>query len=315
MQRNVVQGAMAPAAAVAQDADAQIAQRVLNHVRGLESHASQLVGMEAVFSHAAQGMLHSHARIQFLHVLEGALSVRVGKEQWLVPQHHAILMPAGLTHDNRYFGPARVRSLYIAPELWRPEDLPACRLVAVSPLLRELTAAVLEMAHAMAEAGRAALLTALTVQEIQRQPALALRLPMPVDRRLRRVCETLLRDPGNRLPITHWTGMAGISQRTLTRLFPRETGLSYRAWRQQLLLLAALERLAAGRTVGSVALDLGYASASAFGAMFLRQVGVSPSVYAGYRTHGVLPGMDGPQASGHAPERHQAVKGRGRRNG
>ncbi|MGO3741154.1 AraC family transcriptional regulator [Kerstersia sp.] len=289
MQRKVVPEAVMAVASVALDADAQAAQRVLNHVRGLEGQASRLVGLEAVFSHAAQGMPHSHARIQFLQVLEGALSVRVGKEQWLVPQHHALLMPAGLTHDNRYFGPARVRSLYIAPELWGQAALPACRLLAVPPLLRELTAAVLDMAQAPPDEGRAALLSALTVHDIQRQPALALRLPMPVDRRLRRVCETLLRDPGSRLPMSHWTGLAGISQRTLTRLFPRETGLSYRAWRQQLLLLAALERLAAGRTVGAVALDLGYASASAFGAMFLRQVGVSPSAYAACRAGGAQP--------------------------
>ncbi|MCH4270431.1 AraC family transcriptional regulator [Kerstersia gyiorum] len=269
-----------PARLQAESADAQAAQRVLNHVRSLEDQSCLLVGVEAVFSHAAQGMQHSHARIQFLQVLEGALAVRVGTQQWLVPQHHALLLPAGLTHDNRYFGPARVRSLYIAPGLWQAGMPDGGRLVAVPPLLRELSAAVLAIPREPSADDRHALLMALTVREIQHQPGLALRLPMPADRRLQRMCETLLRDPGNRAPLAYWTRVSGLSQRTLTRLFPRETGLSYSAWRQQLLLLAALERLASGRTVGAVALDLGYASASAFGAMFLRQVGMTPSAYA-----------------------------------
>jgi AraC-like DNA-binding protein len=67
--------------------------------------------------------------------------------------------------------------------------------------------------------------------------------------------------------------------RTLARLFRRETGLSFAAWRQQLRLLRALERLAAGEPVTAVALDLGYSGPSAFVAMFRRALGVSPGRY------------------------------------
>jgi AraC-like DNA-binding protein len=58
-----------------------------------------------------------------------------------------------------------------------------------------------------------------------------------------------------------------------------QTGMSFGAWRQQLRLLRALERLAAGEAVSTLALELGYASPSAFIAMFKRALGVPPGRY------------------------------------
>jgi AraC-like DNA-binding protein len=55
--------------------------------------------------------------------------------------------------------------------------------------------------------------------------------------------------------------------------------MSFGAWRQQLRLLRALERLAAGEAVSTLALELGYASPSAFIAMFKRALGVPPGRY------------------------------------
>jgi AraC-like DNA-binding protein len=55
--------------------------------------------------------------------------------------------------------------------------------------------------------------------------------------------------------------------------------MSFATWRQQARLLESLRRLAAGEPVTKVALDCGYASASAFGAMFRRSLGVPPAAY------------------------------------
>jgi AraC-like DNA-binding protein len=44
-------------------------------------------------------------------------------------------------------------------------------------------------------------------------------------------------------------------------------------------LIAALEKLACGASVLEVALDLGYASPSAFATMFKRELGVPPSSF------------------------------------
>jgi AraC-like DNA-binding protein len=55
--------------------------------------------------------------------------------------------------------------------------------------------------------------------------------------------------------------------------------MSFAAWRQQLRLVQALSRLAAGESVTLVAQDLGYDSPSAFAAMFRRSLGCAPSRY------------------------------------
>lgn len=75
--------------------------------------------------------------------------------------------------------------------------------------------------------------------------------------------------------------MAGASARTLARIFREETGMTFGHWRQQIRLLAALERLAGGEAVTIVALECGYESPSSFIAMFRRALGVTPGKYFG----------------------------------
>ena len=55
--------------------------------------------------------------------------------------------------------------------------------------------------------------------------------------------------------------------------------MTFRKWRQQLRLLHAMQRLAAGEKVTAAALDAGYNSPSAFIAMFRKQLGTTPTRY------------------------------------
>ena len=55
--------------------------------------------------------------------------------------------------------------------------------------------------------------------------------------------------------------------------------MTFFEWRKQLRLLEAIDLLGQGKTVTSVALELGYNSPSAFIAMFRRSLGVCPGQY------------------------------------
>jgi AraC-like DNA-binding protein len=70
-----------------------------------------------------------------------------------------------------------------------------------------------------------------------------------------------------------------MSERTLTRLVLRETGMSFGRWRQQLHIIIALQRLSGGALVQRVAEDLGYESVSAFITMFKKALGKPPARY------------------------------------
>jgi AraC-like DNA-binding protein len=70
---------------------------------------------------------------------------------------------------------------------------------------------------------------------------------------------------------------AGASLRTLERCFVAETGASVGEWRRRVRLFHALRLLEGGAAVTTVALDVGYASTSAFSHAFARQFGQPPS--------------------------------------
>src|SRR3546814_638212 len=104
-------------------------------------------------------------------------------------------------------------------------------------------------------------------------------LPLRRDVRMRRIAEALLADPADTRALGDWAKAAAASERTLARLFVRETGMTFGAWRERLRLTAAVARLAEGQPVTSVAFDLGYQSPSAFIAMFRRCLGDTPGRY------------------------------------
>ncbi len=112
-----------------------------------------------------------------------------------------------------------------------------------------------------------------------RQPAQTLFLPMPREPRLARMAARMVATPDDNTDLDGWAARIGMSRRTLTRRFQAETGWTVGQWRQQMRLLAAMERLAAGHSVTAIALDLGYASVSSFIAVFRRYLGTTPRAY------------------------------------
>jgi AraC-like DNA-binding protein/quercetin dioxygenase-like cupin family protein len=228
---------------------------------------------------------HTHERAQLIFAAEGVMMVSTAEGSWAVPPQRAVWVPGGTVHEIRMAGDVAMRTLYVAPDA--AARLPAgVRVIAVSGLLRELILRACAAPVLYDEAGAHGRVMALILDEIAALPGVGLDLPMPRDRRLARICRALQADPGATRTLEDWAEDAGASARTLARLFVRETGLTFAAWRQQARLLAALARLATGQPVTEVALDLGYESPSAFAAMFRRALGAPPSRYLA-RTAGV----------------------------
>lgn len=87
----------------------------------------------------------------------------------------------------------------------------------------------------------------------------------------------------------------GASERTLSRLFHAETGMSFPQWRTQLRIHHALLLLADGVSVLETATACGWANPSAFIDIFSALVGQTPGRYqrslADARRTGSRPGM------------------------
>ncbi|HJQ55915.1 MAG TPA: helix-turn-helix transcriptional regulator [Vineibacter sp.] len=221
---------------------------------------------------------HTHERAQLIFAARGVMTIATPQGTWVVPPQRALWMPAGTVHEIRMAGAVSMRTLYVRGDASGP--LPAAvRVIAISPLLRELILRACALPVLYDQAGADGRVMMLILDEIAALPSLALDLPMPRDPRLQAVCRALHADPGDPRTLQAWARDAGASTRTLARLFIRDTGLSFADWRQQARLLAALARLAEGQAITRIALDLGYDSPSAFAAMFKRALGAPPSRY------------------------------------
>jgi AraC-like DNA-binding protein len=155
------------------------------------------------------------------------------------------------------------------------------RVVRISGLLREavLRAATWTQQAQLDEAQQR--VCTVILDELAVAPPEQLDLPLPANKRLRKIAQAIEADPADPRSLEEWAQWAAIAPRTLTRNFAAETGMPFSTWRQRARLIRSLEMLAAGYAVTTIAIELGYDSLSAFIAMFKRELGVTPSKYLG----------------------------------
>lgn len=244
----------------------------------IESAGGDVVATASDFPDGHRVAPHRHSRAQLLHALSGVVMVSTHEGRWMVPPDHAMWIPSGVEHWVEMLGEVRMRSAYVSPGAG--EDLPeTLRVLSMTELMRSLIVEAVEIGSADGAGAREAAIMQLVLHEIGRLEERPFALPFPADARLARLCRRFLREPTPHATINDWAHEAGMSRRSFTRAFLRETGLSLSVWRRQATLFAALPRLAEGEPVTRVALDLGYDSVPAFTTMFRRMLGQSPRGY------------------------------------
>ena len=221
---------------------------------------------------------HAHGKHQLLHALQGVMVVHADAGQWIVPPSRGLWMPAGMTHSLRCIGEVQMRSLFVQRDA-APRLFDSCQVVGVSPLLRELIRAAVDIVPPSPPGSRDARLLRLLLDELHALPVLPLHLPMPTDPRVLAICRRLQLRPDDTSTLADWAAQAAIDGKTIQRLFAAQTGMTFGRWRQQARLLRALELLAGGDKVIDVALALGYDSPSAFATMFRKHFGQTPSQF------------------------------------
>jgi AraC-like DNA-binding protein len=220
---------------------------------------------------------HSHDWHQLLYACTGAMTVSAGQRSWMIPPGKAVLIPAHCSHSIRMWGDVAMRSLYF-PETVQSAALAGtdCRVISVTPLLREIILRVTELAGLDSRSPSEANLMATLLDEIDSPPVEPLSLLLPHDTRARRVAEHILTEPAGDETLQSLSRRYGASARTLERLFRDETGMSFGLWRQKVRLLQSIRVLAAGGSVTDAALECGYGSVSAFIVAFKHTFGCTP---------------------------------------
>jgi AraC-like DNA-binding protein len=205
--------------------------------------------------------------------------VDAGDECWMVARPNALWIPAGTEHAVLVRGATWLRSVYFDPQdcaiRW-PTPTLVSTAGFIGELLEHLVTAPLGDARQHAEL--------LAVELLCPVGATPLRVPLPTDERARTIADALHADPADPRTLAQWGRVVGASGRTLARVFERETGLGFAAWRTQLRIAHAARLLATGEPVGRAAHDVGYSTPSSFVAAFRRVVGVTPAAYRASRT-------------------------------
>jgi AraC-like DNA-binding protein len=240
--------------------------------------ALPIIPLAMQVSRAGCAAPHAHPRGQLIFASNGVMRVVCRRDIWVVPPSQAVWVPPAIEHEVYFPGDVSLRNLFVDPSVTAglPED---CTVIKVSPLLRELILKAVFVGENYTPESPGYRLMTVILDEMSQAEETPLHLPMARDERLLRVMEALLNNPGDKRELDDLAIIAGASSRTLSRLFVRETGLTFGAWRKRLVLQEAVDRLGKGENVTQVAFDSGYRSLSAFIEMFRQSLGVSPGLY------------------------------------
>lgn len=225
-------------------------------------------------------VLHDHGEAQLIFAASGTLQVYTATGRWLVPPQLAVWVPARMPHRVEVISDVEHRMIYWHPAALRAW-LPAASLdrafaLKVTPLLREL----IPVAFADdATAEKTELVVRLILHELTEVPDAPTFLPLPTSAIGRRVADLALADAQGRLDIGDLASRAATSVRTVSRLFPAETGLTYKTWRQRARIVLAIDRMSAGGTISQVAAQAGFAGTAAFCYAFRQVTRMTPTAF------------------------------------
>ncbi len=224
-----------------------------------------------------QGPWHSHRRAQLVYASQGIITVSISSGRWVVPPQRAVWILPNTLHTVSSSQPFWLHTLYAEQDsIILPTD---CGVVSVSPLVQQLLVAAADFGMDYPTNGKEKRLLRTLIDWLPLIPTAPLYLPQPQDIRLKKMTTALEENITTQISLDKISQTYGLTERTAARLFMKETGLTFGQWRQQLRLLCALQKLAHGEKVTSVAFDVGYQDVSSFINLFKKAFGTTPGQY------------------------------------
>lgn len=221
--------------------------------------------------------LHAHESDQLVYASQGVMEVRSGQNIWTIPPCFCLWIPARTVHEISMASHVSMRTLYLRPALTRVAA--ACCVLHIGPLMRELIVEIVRVGRLRYRNRIESALCDLLVAELQRANPVPTVVALPRDPRAFEIARIVLGDPALRLPLGSMCTSAGVSVRTLERIFLREVGIDFEAWRRQVRLMRGIELLVQGHSVKEVAFQVGYQQPSAFLALFKATFATTPKAW------------------------------------
>lgn len=219
---------------------------------------------------------HVHEQAQLIFTVSGTIQVTTDMGRWLVPPQLAVWAPTNAAHSVEVVSNAESWSVFYdaqAYRSWAPRSLPNRPFaVRMTPILRELLRGLFGTSP---ESEKANLMVRLILHELIEYTDSPIFLPLPASDLGRRIVNLAMADPMCSLNLSQLAEAAATSPRTVSRIFPDETGLTFKLWRQRARIFTAIERLAAGADITEAAAYAGFASINTFAYSFREVTGTS----------------------------------------
>lgn len=224
--------------------------------------------------------IHAHDEAQLTFAASGMVQVHTAEGVWLVPPQLAAWVPARIPHRLEILTDADLWMVHwrsTAVQAWAPSaSLQRPFALRVTPLLHTLLTSVATVDHA---SDKAELLVRLMLHELTAMPDAPTFLPLPTSPVGRRMADLALGDHRGLMDLDELASRAATSVRTASRVFPLETGMTFRAWRQRARIVRTMGQLARGKAVAQVADEAGFASTAAFSCAFRQVTAMTPTAF------------------------------------
>lgn len=221
---------------------------------------------------------HAHGSDQLIYGISGLMEVSSGQSVWLIPPHFALWIPARTRHRIHMSGPVSMRTLYLRRGLTARSNS-RCAVLHVTPLLRELIVETVRVRQLRVRNRYECALCDLLIAQLQTASPMPTYVTLPREARALAVAQAILRNPAGSKTMAALCAEAGVSVRTIERIFLKELGINFEAWRIQVRLTKAVELLVSGCSIKEASHMVGYRQSSAFVEMFRRIFGTTPKAW------------------------------------
>lgn len=222
---------------------------------------------------------HCHTdHAQILYAPSGCMTLLTRNCQIILPPQKILYIPAGLEHRVTFRNVVAYRSIYLSIRKTELVDL-GLQVRIVSPLLAQVIERICWWEWIGEPTTQQQHILQVFWDEFYEAQEVDHELRIPSDYRLQSFMHQFMLEKSVPPFLHEFAKQVGASQKTITRIFKRETDMSYQAWRQQWRIYRAIELLAEKTTLSEVSDQLNFSSDSAFIEFFKNHRGTTPAKY------------------------------------
>ncbi len=178
---------------------------------------------------------HAHGSDQLIYAVRGVMEVSSGRNVWFIPPQFALWIPALTYHRIHMPEAVSMRTLYLRTSLAARAETD-CAVLHVNTLLRELILEIVKVGELRVRDGYHCGLSDVLMRQLHEASTMPTMMTLPREERALAVARAILRHPAESRSMRLLCSEAGVGVRTMERIFLKEVGTSFEAWRRQVRL-------------------------------------------------------------------------------